>query len=41
VKFAEEKPVKKISRLRSQDKKALKFSHFIKITLLRNFQLKK
>jgi hypothetical protein len=34
-------PVKKISRLRSQDKKAPKFSHFIKITLLRNFPLKK
>jgi hypothetical protein len=34
-------PVKKISRLRSQDKKAQKFSHFFKITLLRNFPLKK
>jgi hypothetical protein len=34
-------PVKKISRLRRQDKKAPKFSHFIKITLLRNFPLKK
>jgi hypothetical protein len=34
-------PVKKISHLRSQDKKAPKFSHFIKITLLRNFPLKK
>jgi hypothetical protein len=34
-------PVKKISRLRSQDKKAPKFSRFIKIILLRNFPLKK
>jgi hypothetical protein len=33
--------VKTISRLRSQDKKAPKFSHFIKITLLRNVLLKK
>jgi hypothetical protein len=33
-------PVKKISHLRRQDKKAPKFSHFIKITLLRNFPLK-
>jgi hypothetical protein len=32
--------VKNISRLRSQDKKAPKFSHYIKITLLRNFPLK-
>jgi hypothetical protein len=34
-------PVKKMSRLRSQDKKAPKFSHFIKTILLRNFPLKK
>jgi hypothetical protein len=34
-------PVKKISHLTSQDKKAAKFSHFIEITLLRNFPLKK
>jgi hypothetical protein len=34
-------PVKKISCLRNHDKKAPKFSHFIKITLLRNFPLKK
>jgi hypothetical protein len=33
--------LKKISCLRSQDKKAPKFSHFIKITPLRNFPLKK
>jgi hypothetical protein len=33
--------VMKISRLRSRDKKAPKFSHFIKIMLLRNFPLKK
>jgi hypothetical protein len=34
-------PVKKISRQRSQDKKAPRFSHFIKVTLLGNFPLKK
>jgi 16S rRNA G527 N7-methylase RsmG len=34
-------PVKKISRLRIQDKNAPKFSHFIKITLLGNCPLKK
>jgi hypothetical protein len=33
--------VKKMSHLRSQDKKAPKFSHVIKTTLLRNFPLKK
>jgi hypothetical protein len=33
--------VNKISHLRSQNKKAPKFSHFIKITLLRNSLLKK
>jgi hypothetical protein len=33
--------VKKISHLRSQDKKAPEFSHFIKIALLRTFPLKK
>jgi hypothetical protein len=33
--------VKKICRLRSKDKKASEFSHFIKIAILRNFPLKK
>jgi hypothetical protein len=41
VKLAQEKPVKKISCLRSQDKKAPEFSHFIKISLLKNFPFKK